>query len=55
MSLLDICFMLLFAMVFNWAVNMQVLAHYEKQKRDKIVAITLAFLAAVVLGFLSRV
>lgn len=55
MIILDIILVILFAVVFNWAVNVQVLAIYEKNKRDKTIAIILALVAAVILGVITRV
>jgi ABC-type Mn2+/Zn2+ transport system permease subunit len=45
----------LFAVLFNWAVNVQVLANYEENKRDRLIAIVLSFVLAVVLGIISQV
>jgi len=53
--ILDIVLVLLFAVVFSWAVNVQVLAIYEKNKRDKSLAIALAIVAAIILGVIVRV
>lgn len=55
MIIIDIFLVILFAVIFNWAVNMQVLAIYEKGKREKTTAIVLALIAAVLLGVISRV
>lgn len=52
--ILDIILIAIFAIIFNWAVNLQILSHIEKNKNEKLVQILLAFLAALVLGFLSR-
>lgn len=51
----DILLIVLYAVVFSWAVNVQVLALYEKNKRDKTLAIVLAIIAALLLGVISRV
>jgi hypothetical protein len=55
MIIIDILLVLSFAIIFNWAVNVQVLAIYEKNKRDKSIAIALALLASVILGLITRV
>jgi len=53
--ILDIVLVLLFAVIFSWAVNVQVLAINEKNKRDKSLAIALAIVAAIILGVIVRV
>lgn len=55
MIIVDIVLIILFAVVFNWAVNVQVLALSEKNKRDKTIAILLALSAAIILGVITRV
>lgn len=55
MIMLDILLILLFAIVFNWSVNMQILAISEKTKRDKTIAIIISFLLAVLLGTIARI
>lgn len=50
----DIILIIAFAVIFNWAVNLQILSHIEKNKNEKLAQILLAFLAALVLGLLSR-
>lgn len=52
---LDFILVIIYAIVFSWAVNVQVLAIHEKNKRDKTLAIVLAVLAAIILGIISRV
>jgi hypothetical protein len=53
--IIDVLLIILFAIVFSWAVNAQVVAIYEKNKRDKTIAILLAVLAAIILGVIVRV
>lgn len=50
----EIILIVVFAVIFNWSVNLQILSHIEKNKNEKLVQILLAFLAALILGFLSR-
>lgn len=51
----DAIFMLLFIIFFNWSVNMQVMAKFEKGKREQLIAIAIALFCSIVLGILIRV
>jgi uncharacterized membrane protein len=55
MILVDIALVIAYAIIFSWAVNVQVLAMHEKNKKDKTLAIVLAVIAALLLGVISRV
>lgn len=52
--ILDIVLIFVFAIIFNWAVNLQILYQVEKNKRDKTIELILALAAAIILGILSR-
>jgi len=50
----DILISLLFAFAINWAVSMQLLAQITKQKRVKVISITLALFLCSVSALLIR-
>lgn len=48
--ILNIILLVLFSLIFNWSVNLQILAQVEKNKRDKLIAIVMAVFGSLLLG-----
>jgi hypothetical protein len=55
MILFNIILIVLFAVIFNWSVNMQILAISEKTKKEKTIAIVVSFLLALLLGIIVSI
>jgi hypothetical protein len=45
-----IIFALIFGLLFNWSVNLHILARVEKELRTKVLAMSISFIVAVVTG-----
>lgn len=53
--IIEILLIAVYAVLFNWAVNMQVLAISEKNRKDKTTAILISLSAAIILGVITRI
>ncbi len=53
--IVDILLIILFAVLLNWSVNLQILFQFEKNPRSRLIAFMIGILASIALGIIIRV